>query len=1103
MAADRTRLARRALVALTALAALAATSCAREANVTHLRVQVEWEAPVEIDQLRFEVARGVEVIVQPSTRPESPGAPLTSPSTVAILLPERAVGQSLSLRVAGLRNGVEVTSGRADGVTPLPDRGVDVQVRLGRRRVAVRIDPSPVALPMGLTQQFTAQAVYSDDTLEDVTEQATWSSSNPGVASVDTAEGARGLVTAVAMGSATISATVQGLTGQSVVTVGPVRLVSAEISPNPLLLPTGMSRALHLSGTNSDGTSSDLSSMAEWSTSDPSVAAVGNSASDKGLVTGLQPGAAVITARAAGFTAQANVVVVVPTLQKIVVSPSSERVAIGFSVDYTATGIYSDGQSLPITSSVTWSSSDPSKATISPAGRLTGVAAGDVTVTASLQGVTGSTTATITSAALTLIMVTPTNPTVPKGTPIQMVATGVYNDGSTLPITSSVAWASSDNAVATVNPQGVVNPVAAGSATITATLGSVSATSRVTVTNATLSTIMVQPGQLTLPRNARQALKAIGQYSDGSTSDLTTLATWGSSSTAVARVSTSGEVTAVMPGSADVTATFGARSGTSKVTVSTATLTAVEVSPASATIQAGAEVPLKAAGRYSDGTSRDVTAEATWTTSDAAIAQVGTSGVSIGRVAGVGAGTATITATLDGVAGTSTITVNVVTVTAVALTPASPAITVGATQQLTCTATYSDMSSADVTGLATWSTSAAAIAQVSNADGSRGQVTGVAPGTSTIGCALGGQSASTTLTVSSAALRSITVSPASAKLARGTARQYRADGFYSDGRTRDVTALASWTTSDAAIAQVTSDAVSRGRVSGVGAGTATITATVGGVSGATTVQVTTATVTSIAVTPADAALAEGTQLRYAAVATFSDATTQDLTDQVTWSSSDTRIATISGAGLAQARKKGSTIIGATFATITGTTRLTVRMASLQSIAITPATPSVAVGRTVALKAIATFTGGLLVDITEQAAWSSGAASVASVGSAAGSYGVATGVSVGSATITAALGGRMGMTTLSVTAPVFDSVVVTPPSTNVAVNATAQLTATAYLSDQTTQMVTTTASWMSSNTGVVTVNDGPMKGLCRGVANGTATITASAGGVSGQATVSVP
>jgi uncharacterized protein YjdB len=91
----------------------------------------------------------------------------------------------------------------------------------------------------------------------------------------------------------------------------------------------------------------------------------------------------------------------------------------------------------------------------------------------------------------------------------------------------------------------------------------------------------------------------------------------------------------------------------------------------------------------------------------------------------------------------------------------------------------------------------------------------------------------------------------------------------------------------------------------------------------------------------------------------------------------------------------------------------------------------------------------------------------------------------------------------VTAPVVESVVVTPPSATLPATQTVQLSATAYLSDQTSQSVTAAASWMSSNTAAVTVDNGAMKGLCRGVASGAATITATASGVSGTATITVP
>ena len=96
---------------------------------------------------------------------------------------------------------------------------------------------------------------------------------------------------------------------------------------------------------------------------------------------------------------------------------------------------------------------------------------------------------------------------------------------------------------------------------------------------------------------------------------------------------------------------------------------------------------------------------------------------------------------------------------------------------------------------------------------------------------------------------------------------------------------------------------------------------------AATLTVTNATIVSIAVTPANANVAAGTQVAYAAKGTFSDSSVVDLTTQVTWSSSVATVATINSVGVANAASPGTTVISAAFTqngtTVTGTTNLTV------------------------------------------------------------------------------------------------------------------------------------------------------------------------------------
>ena len=108
-------------------------------------------------------------------------------------------------------------------------------------------------------------------------------------------------------------------------------------------------------------------------------------------------------------------------------------------------------------------------------------------------------------------------------------------------------------------------------------------------------------------------------------------------------------------------------------------------------------------------------------------------------------------------------------------------------------------------------------------------------------------------------------------------------------------------------------------------GTATITATSGSISGSTTLTVTSATLSSISVTPANPSIAAGSTQQFAATGTYSDGTSQNITTQVTWSSSNTSVATVNSSGLATSGAVGTATITATATSgsISGSTTLTV------------------------------------------------------------------------------------------------------------------------------------------------------------------------------------
>ena len=338
----------------------------------------------------------------------------------------------------------------------------------------------------------------------------------------------------------------------------------------------------------------------------------------------------------------------------------------------------------------------------------------------------------------------------------------------------------------------------------------------------------------------------------------------------------------------------------------------------------------------------------------------------------------------------------------IAVTPANPSVPKGETQQFTATGTYSDNSTQNLTSQVTWASATTSVATITSA----GLATAVATGTSNISATLGGVSGSTVLTVTAAALQSIAVTPANPSVPKGKTQQFTATGTYSDNSTQNLTSQVTWASATTSVATITS----AGLATAVATGTSNISAKLGGVSGSTVLTVTAAALQSIAVTPANPSVSKGETQQFTATGTYSDSTTQNLTSQVTWASATTSVATITSAGLATAVATGTSNINATLGGVSGSTVLTVTAAALQSIAVTPANPSVPKGETQQFTATGTYSDNSTKNLTSQVTWASATTSVATITSA----GLATAVATGTSNISATLGGVSGSTVLTVT-----------------------------------------------------------------------------------------
>jgi len=179
---------------------------------------------------------------------------------------------------------------------------------------------------------------------------------------------------------------------------------------------------------------------------------------------------------------------------------------------------------------------------------------------------------------------------------------------------------------------------------------------------------------------------------------------------------------------------------------------------------------------------------------------------------------------------------------AISVTPANPQMASHSDLQFIATGIYADHSTQDITAFVSWATYDESIAAISNATASQGLATSMTAGSVTITASLGGITGSASLTVTPATLVSVSIDPTTPSIALGTGRQFTATGIYSDNTTQDLTASATWSSSDPTVALISNAAGSQGLATAVAAGSATVTASSGGISGSTTLTTVTAVV---------------------------------------------------------------------------------------------------------------------------------------------------------------------------------------------------------------------------------------------------------------------
>jgi len=954
----------------------------------------------------------------------------------------------------------------------------------------IEVTPANGTIHHGMSTQFQATAIYTNNTRKDITAEAVWDTSDIMIATVT----AGGMVKGEDLGTATISATFEGTTGSTEVTIDAEILMSIAVEPTNPSSAEGTYRQFTATGTFSDLSTQDITTSVTWSSSDDGIATISNTSGTQGRAMAVVPGTVTITATSGTISGSTQFTVTAATLVSIAVTPTNPTTVKGLTRQFTATGTYDNATTQDLTDQVSWSSSNESIATISNAagdeGLATAVDPGTVTITATSGVIFGTTQLTVNAPSLVSISVTPTNPTTVKGLTRQFTATGTYDNATTQDLTDSptLTWSSSDNLIATISnttgTDGLATAVDPGTVTITATSGSISGNTQFTVSAPTLLSISVTPSNPTTVKGLTRQFTATGTYNNATTQDLTDSVLWESSNSAIAVISnatgTEGVATAVDPGTVTITATSGSVSGNTQFTVTAPTLVSISVTPTNPTTVKGLTRQFTATGTYDNTTTQDLTDTVVWNSSNTSFATISNAAGSHGLATAVDPGTVTITATSGSVSGNTQFTVTAPTLVSISVTPTNPTTVKGLTRQFTATGTYDNATTQDLTDTVVWNSSNTSFATISNAAGSHGLATAVDPGTVTITATSGSVSGNTQFTVTAPTLMSISVTPAHISLPVNKWQQYTATGTYDNGTTQDLTSSVTWSSSMTNQAEISNDAGSRGVATTKAAGSTTITATLGSVYGNTTLTVTAATLVSITVTPVNPSLATGMNLQFQATGIYSDNSTHDITASVTWSSSAPARATISSApgsqGLASGVSAGTTTITATDTStmIAGSTLLTVTPATLIAVTVTPVNVTIANGTAQQFTAIGTFDDSTTQDITTQVTWTSSDETKAVISNAAGSQGYASSVAVGATTISATHSGLSGNTTLTVSNATLQSITITP-NNPICYGTNQQFTATGNYWDgvkNTTQDITASVTWSSSVTGVATISNAP-------------------------------
>ncbi len=654
---------------------------------------------------------------------------------------------------ADAKKNVLARSGVVEGIE-------DASPTLDLNLSSIRIELASAELVIGQLTSFKVTGVTTEGETQDVTSVATVVSSSPETVLAKISEGV-GSIESFQSGSARVTANFGSLSAATQVNVSTAVVQKVFVGPPFVRMVVGQKVPLSLSAMYSDGVHRALTSQAQWNSSAPTITRVAAEEATF-FVEGMRAGNSVVQATYSSLTGKSDISVELAVYSEVELvsdsvgvyedastTPSTWHADLpkDLNIKFHMKGKLNDGFVVEPVPSVDWIVSDNTFATVNDEGVVRCLKDGVTQLSAQLVSATQSLTLHCHVAALGSIAVSPATATIPVGFGRSLQAIGTYTTAAStflVDVTGFSTWVSAKPEIVSVQQsKGKVSVKAeaanAVAVRVEAKFGTVSGYAEVTPKIEKLTDIAINIPDRILRLGDAVTATAIASFESGATLDVSEFVDWSTADPAVVYVQSDanrrGTLYAVSAGGVKLSAKFGNIDTNIDVGV-ISPASALALSPMNPTIPFNREVPFAASYKASPTITVPVS-NCMWTSSAATIATIDAQG----KAKGVSEGAARINCAAYGLNVATDVMVTGPQVTSVAITPpSSTSIIVGATLQLSATATREDGTTSNVI---TWSSADSTKATVSDS----GLVTGVAPGPVVIRATVSGTSSQITLTV--------------------------------------------------------------------------------------------------------------------------------------------------------------------------------------------------------------------------------------------------------------------------------------------------------------------------------------------------------------------